>query len=224
MCLHLFSLKYNLKSSYKYEKKFNQLGIYFYRGSNIYDKNLLLTDYNFEKVLKSDITPKNIIINNDVWFHTKNYCHLIHAYFTKNNLFERVWNHNRYKDRYNTNNDLFIHLRLGDVADKTQHLLTYYSNLIDNIKFNKGYISSDSINHSLCQTLINKYKLSIINKSEVETIMFGSTCKYISLSGGTFSWLIGFLACETSNVFYPKLKEIWYGDIFSFSNWSYQTF
>jgi hypothetical protein len=66
MCLHLFSLKFNLKSSYKYEKEFNKLGIFFFKGEYIYNENLLLTDYNFENVIKSDITLKNVIITNNV--------------------------------------------------------------------------------------------------------------------------------------------------------------
>lgn len=221
MCLHFFSIKFNLKSSYKYEKQFNQLGIYFYKGSNIYNKSVLLTDINFENLLKSDISPKNIIINNRVWFHKSNFCKLIHRYFIKHKLFKKVQKHNKYKERYSKNNNLFIHVRLGDVSEKTKHLLDYYSNTIKSTQFDKGYISSDSINHELCQTLITKYKLEIIDKSEVETIMFGSTCKHIILSGGTFSWLIGFLAENKSNIIYPKIKETWYGeDIFSFSNWS----
>jgi len=222
MCLHLFSLKYDLKSSYKYEKEFNELGINFNKGSKIYSKNLLLTDYNFTNLLESDVSPKNIIINNNVWFHTKKFCEIIQNYFLKNNLFETVKNNNKYKTRYNNNNDLFIHVRLGDVANKTNDLLNYFKNTIELTKFKNGYISSDSINHELCKNLIKQYKLQIINKSEVETIMFGSTCKNIILSGGTFSWLIGFLAEEKSIVYYPEIKEKWFGDIFSFSNWEKQ--
>ena len=59
-----------------------------------------------------------------------------------------------------------------------------------------------------------------INSSEVETIMFGSTCNNIILSGGTFSWLIGFLAVKSEKIFYPEIKEKWFGDIFSFTNWN----
>ena len=90
---------------------------------------------------------------------------------------------------------------------------------IKSLKFNQGYISSDNINHELCKKLINEFNLLIINRSEAETIMFGSTCNNIILSGGTFSWLIGFFALNSENIHYPDLKDKWYGDIFSFSNW-----
>lgn len=220
MCLHFFSKKYDLKCSYKFEKEFNKLGIYFNKGNNIYKKNILLTDFNFENILESDIPPRNIIINNNVWFHTNRFCKIMNEYFERNNLFENVRKNNLYHYKYDNNNDLFIHVRLGDVAEKTIVLENYYTRTIDSLKFNRGFITSDNINHDLCKRLIKKYKLTIFDRSEVETIMFGSTCKNIILCGGTFSWLIGFLAMSSSTVFYPELKEKWYGDIFSFKNWN----
>jgi len=220
MCLHFFSQKFDLKCSYKYEKDFNKLGIYFNKGNIIYKENILLTESNFENIIESEISPRNIIINNNVWFHTNRFCKMIQSYFETNNLFNNIWNANLYSYKYNDNNDLFIHVRLGDVTEKTISLENYYINTINSLKFNRGFIASDDINHNFCKQLIKKYKLTIFDRSEVETIMFGSVCKNIILCGGTFSWLIGFLAMSTSNIFYPELKEKWYGDIFSFKNWN----
>ena len=220
MCLHIFSQKFNLKSSYKYEDQFKELGIEFYKGSKIYKKNLLLTDFNFENLLESNMMSKNIIINNNVWFHTNRFCKMLDKYFRDNHLFEKIRERNCYKDRYHNNNSLFIHLRLGDVEDKTAELTSYLENTIKSLNFEKGYIASDDINHPTCKFLINKYNLWPVNKDEVKTIMFGITCKHIILSGGTFSWLIGFLATtEPKNIYYPELKNKWFGDIFSFKNW-----
>jgi hypothetical protein len=220
MCLHFFSIKYNLKCNYKHEKQFNKLGIYFNKGQLTYNRNLLLTDYNFENLLESDISPKNIIIDNNVWFHTKRFCTIINKYFIDNKLFDKILDSNYYKMRYNKNNDLFIHVRLGDVESKTLCLYNYYKITIQSTNYKKGYISSDNINHPMCQKLIKKFNLEIINKNETETIMFASTCNNIILTGGTFSWLIGFLASKSKNIYYPQIKEKWFGDIFSFSNWT----
>jgi len=220
MCLHLFSLKFNIKSTYKYEKEFNELGINFFKeGKHVHKKNLLLTDYNFENLLESNILSKNVIINNNVWFHTSRFCKIIKKNFIENNVYKKIMAKNYYRDRYNNNDDLFLHIRLGDVENITKELLKYFDNTITRLKFNKGYIASDNINHEICLYLCNKYKLNVINENEVKTIMFGSTCKNIILTGGTFSWLIGFFSMKSSNVFYPELKDRWYGDIFSFSNW-----
>jgi hypothetical protein len=49
--------------------------------------------------------------------------------------------------------------------------------------------------------------------------MFASTCNHIVLSGGTFSWLIGFLAFFSKSIYYPRIKNKWYGDIFIFPHW-----
>jgi len=220
MCLHLFSQKFDLKSNYKYEKKFNKLGIHFNKGNKIYKKNILLTELNFENVLESDISPRNIIIDNNVWFHTNRFCKIIQSYFETNNLFINIWNNNLYRYKYDNNSDLFIHVRLGDVTDKTILLENYYTKTINSLKFNRGFIASDNINHDFCKKLITKYKLTVFDKPEIETIMFGSVCKNIILCGGTFSWLIGFIARSSSNIFYPELKQKWYGDIFSFKNWN----
>jgi len=220
ICLHMLSQKFDLKCSYKFEKYFNKLGIYFNKGNKIYKKNILLTDFNFENIIESDISPRNIIINNNVWFHTNRFCKMINEYFERNNLFINIRKNNLYRYKYNNNNDLFIHVRLGDVADKTSILEKYYVNIIDSLIFNRGFIASDTINHPLCNKLIQKYKLTVFDRSEVETIMFGSACKNIVLSGGTFSWLIGFLAMSNSKIFYPEIQEKWYGDIFSFNNWN----
>jgi hypothetical protein len=49
--------------------------------------------------------------------------------------------------------------------------------------------------------------------------MFGSTAKNIILSGGTFSWLIGFLGFY-SKILYPNFRCQWFGNIFIFDDWT----
>ena len=59
----------------------------------------------------------------------------------------------------------------------------------------------------------------MVDYDEAKTIMFGSTCDKLILSGGTFSWLIGFLAFFSKNIYYIEFEKKWYGEIFSFSKW-----
>jgi hypothetical protein len=53
-------------------------------------------------------------------------------------------------------------------------------------------------------------------------IEYKFTYNNIILSGGTFSWLIGFLTEPNSNIYYPEIpfENTWYGDIFIFNNWN----
>ena len=64
-----------------------------------------------------------------------------------------------------------------------------------------------------------KYNLTVFNSGEVETIQFGSSCKHIVLSSGTFLWFIGVFSLD-STIYYPKIKKIWHGDIFIFPEWN----
>ena len=179
--------------NYKYFDKFNELGIELYVGNKTYDTSLLVTEKNFLSLLLNNdiiIKPSNIIIHNDIWFQKKEYCLYLQEYFNNTIYKNKIILNNIFKERYNNNNDLFIHFRLGDVESNTTKLFEHYDDLLNNIRFENGYISSDSINSKYCEYFIKKYNLSIINYDEIKTIMFGSTCNNIVLSGGTFSWFI----------------------------------
>ena len=129
---------------------------------------------------------------------------------------------NQFKERYNTNNDLYIHVRLSD-ATRWNPGITYYTNAIKNINFDKLYISTDDVNHNIIIKLQELYPSSLLVKgNEITTIQFGSTCKHIILSHGSFSAIIGYLSFF-SNIYYPEyeLDKMWYGDMFSIDsdNW-----
>jgi len=217
--LSFMSKKYNLKCYYKHEKIFNSLGIYFHKGKQMYDTNCLITDNNFLYILKNkDLEPCNLILKN-AWFQTKEYCLILKSYFEREKIRNLIMNKNMFQSRYKNNNDLFIHLRLGDVTDITETKQYYYEYLLETIKYDKGFISTDSPNNPFFKQLVSKYKLDVIDYDITETIMFGSTCNNIILSGGTFSWLIAFLAFYSEYIYYTEFKNQWYGDIFSFTNW-----
>ena len=222
MFLHFYSKKVDLLCNYKYFDKFSELGIELNIGTKIYDINLLVTEINFvllfskinDKNNTNIIRPSNIIIHNDIWFQNKEFCSYLQDYFNNQIYKNKIIQKNFFKERYNNNNDLFIHLRLGDVESNTIKLFEYYDNLLSSMYFENGYISSDSIKSKFCAYFIKKYNLNIINYDEIQTIMFGSTCNNIILSGGTFSWLIGFFAFYSENIYYPLYEKPWFGNIF----------
>lgn len=220
MFLHFMSIRYDLKCYYKHSQIFNALGIYFNKGNKIYKTTCLITDNNFMYVLKHDFSLRsNLIIMDNVWFQKKEFCNILKVYFERDKNQNKIIDKNIYRYRYNNNNDLFVHIRLGDVSEITKQNTNYYDRLLSDLIYENGYISSDSINDPFCVELIQKYDLTIVDWDEVNTIMFASTCNYIILSGGTFSWLIGFLAFYSEKIYYPDIDNKWYGDIFSFTNW-----
>lgn len=221
MVLHFIALKFNLKCSYKYVNKFNDLGIYLYSGEKVYETSLSLNEDNYMDIIQTGSEEKyNIIINNENWFQTRYLVDYLKTYFNIPYYKNKIINNNFFKKRYNNNSDVFMHIRLGDVENRIPNIEEYYETVLDKLEFINGYVSSDDINHQICQKLIKKYNLIEINKSEVDTIMFATTCKYVILSGGTFSWLIGFFAFFSEEIYYPYIQNRWYGDIFNFSNWT----
>jgi hypothetical protein len=221
MACHFLSSKYNLNFEYKYYHLFKKLGIILFIGNQKYNDNLLLTDDNFYELITEPSEGKNVVLNYDLTCHNKNFCFYLKKYFKIEQIRNKIIQSNIFNIRYNNNNDVFIHVRLGDIRLLRKHnLFDYYSETLKKISYEKIYISSDEIDNSICQQLIHKYNMTIINKDEVETIMFASTCKYLILSGGSFSWLIGFMGFFSKEIYYPCNKNTWYGDIFVFNKWN----
>lgn len=126
---------------------------------------------------------------------------------------------NPYKTRYLANNDLFVHVRLTD-AEQWSPGIEYYVNMIDSIPFDNLFVASDDPPHDFVKSLLLRYatRSNIILLDEVATIQFASTCKNVVLSHGTFSSVIGYLS-YFSTVYYPEMKHISHGDIFSIPHW-----
>jgi len=220
MVMHFISKNYNLKTTYKYHDKFINLGIDFYIGNNTYEESTYLTELNYFDLITKNDNFTNIIVTNNSWFQNYEFCLFLEIYFNQENIKNKIIQKNKFSDRYNNNNDLFVHVRLNDIEElSNNNSFEYYDSIIKKYNFDNGYISSDNLNNSICYNLMKKYSLKIINLNEEETIMFGSTCNNIVLSGGTFSWLIGFLAFYSKNINYPNNNKKWYGDIFIYKNW-----
>jgi len=220
MVLHLISKNYNLKTTYKYYDKFSNLGIDFFIGSNTYQENTYLTEINYFDLIYKKNNFTNIIVTNNTWFQNYEFCLFLEVYFNKKEVKSKIMKKNKFIDRYKNNIDLFIHVRLDDIEELGSHNgFEYYDSVISKYSFDNGFISSDNLNSSICYNLIQKYSLKVINMTEEDTIMFGSTCNNIILSGGTFSWLIGFFAFYSKNINYPINNKKWYGDIFVYKNW-----
>jgi hypothetical protein len=225
----------NLSMAYSYEDKFNRLGIFFYKGGeNTYEQTILTSNDNnfFDQILLNQKFYEKYVKGKNLFYSTNNFRPFgdIFAYWqTKvtskfikasvKNQQVRIIDYNPYKDKYQNNNSVFIHVRLGDLIEILHSSYEYYDKALGLITFDKGYISSDSIENDTCQKLIQKYGLEIYDGDEVSIIQFASTFKYLVLSSGTFSWMIGVFGFF-SEIYYPKIKAIWHGDIFDNTEWN----
>ena len=219
LAVSLVAKKHNLKVQYCNKDLINKLGIELFSGSNSYNCIQHLTDDNYFTIYNIDEINYNL--NSDTnFFQTKRITNFLHNYLHKNEIKSKIIDNNPFKTRYTKNNDLFIHIRLTDVAHHNPGI-TYYVNAIKNIFFDNLYISTDDTNHNMIKTLLTLYPSSqLIKFDEINTFQFASTCKHIILSHGSFSAVIGYLSFF-SNIYYPEyeLNKIWYGDMFSIDNW-----
>lgn len=166
----------------------------------------------------------NTNIHTNACFQTKECTRKLYAHVRTEAVQKSIMDANPFHNRYGSNQDLFIHIRLGDVIQYNPGL-AYYLKAIAAVSFEKIYIASDSPFHSIVQEICKTYPAaSIVNYDPVQTIQFGSTCKNIILSHGTFSAVIGYLGFQ-STVYYPPFVEGkgWHGDCFSIEGWNQVT-
>ena len=237
MCVSMIAEKHNLFVKYSNYNKCSLLGINLFIGKNTYSNTIDLTDDNFFILLEMQSSDKssnqyissNINPNNN-YFQTKAITNYLYTYLQCENIKYNIMKVNPFSNLYNTkykvsNNNCCIHIRLTDV-EKHNPGIEYYMKALSLLSFDKIYIASDDINNHIITDIVSRYpKTEILNYCEIKTIQFCSTCKYIILSHGSFSAVIGYLAFY-SNIYYPEYKEghIWYGDMFSIPHWNMITY
>jgi hypothetical protein len=203
----ILSKKFDMKAEYLHEKELSLLNPKFHTGKRIYEEQVEVTNANLFEILEKKEIHHGLLLTG--LFQLKpfilNYKKEILDCFDLQNNGEH-------------SEDLFVHVRLGDTINKNPGL-DYYIKAIEQINYQRGYISSDSFSHEIVASLIDRFNLIPYDKSRINTINFGKNFKNIVLSSGTFSWWIGFLS-QAHNVFYPTGGPIWCGDIFVFDEWS----
>ena len=223
IALSLLAKKYNLKTKYAYEDVLkNRLGLILYSGNNTYNNCINVNNNNYLHILFSQddkFINKNFNLNND-YFQSEEITNIIMNYLRDNKQKVSLISKNKYNNLYKNNNNLFIHIRLGD-AKKYNVGLHYYLNAIKNIKYNNIYIASDSLNDELIKNIQKIYQnITLIKMDPIATIQFGCICKNIILSHGTFSAIIGYLSFD-SNIYYPEVMPISWCPIGLFTNKSF---
>jgi hypothetical protein len=220
LVVSLIAEKHDLYVNYSSYDLINELGIELFVGNYIYLNEIILTDENFFSIYETEFLHSNLNPNKN-YFQTKEITNYIYNHIRSDKIKNNIINKNPFRERYNMNNDLFIHIRLTDVAYLNPGI-NYYLYAMSKIDFDNIYISTDERHHFIVQTIISEYPNAIlIDYDVIQTMQFASTCKNIILSHGSYSAIIGYLSFY-STVNYPEYdfdKLIWYGDMFSIDGW-----
>jgi len=220
IAVSLIAEKHDLMVSYSSNTIIHDLGIHLYIGKKIFDNTVILNEENYFQIYNNDSLHSNLDANAN-YFQTKDITRFLYTYLHTEKVRNNIMEKNPFKDRYNANNDVHIHIRLGDVVGYNPGL-GYYLTTLAHIPFDTLYISSDTPGHSIIHKIVEAYpKTNVLHYDEKNTIQFASTCKYNILSHGSFSAVIGYLA-YFSTIYYPAYiqDKMWYGDMFSIDGWN----
>lgn len=217
LALSLIAEKNNLKVNYHNRALIESLGIPLFSGDLEYAETQELNDLNYFSTYNESVTHN--LDPNKAYFQTKEITNFLLKHIRA--LRPIITEKNPFRERYENNNDLFVHVRLGD-AHQHNPGVNYYLGTIRAIQFDNLYISTDERGHSIIQTLLQQFPgAQLFERDEITTFHFASTCKHIVLSHGSFSAIIGYLSFF-SNVYYPEYEKdkMWYGDMFSIEGWT----
>ena len=205
--ISILSKKFDFKvENYINEEDFKKIGLNLYNGNRVNTNLIKYQDLDLNNLLLFNSIDNGILY--DGTFQVKEF---VISYK------QEILNHFNLKYDYENNNDLFIHIRLGDVSNLNVGI-EYYKSAINSITFNKGYISSDTLTHHIVQELIKEYNLILYDNNPLDTINFGKNFNNLILSTGTFSWWIGLLS-KAKNIIFPLDGPKWHGDIFVYEDW-----
>lgn len=218
LAVSLIAKKHNLKVNYFNKDLISKLGIHLFDGINVHKRCIPLNDANYFDIHNCDELNNNLEPNAS-FFQTKEIIKVLHDHLHTDAVQSQIIEKNPFKHRYNANNDLFVHVRLADAA-RWNPGIDYYLNAIKHTLHDRMYISTDDANHPIVQKLLTLPNSTLTNHDEITTMQFGSTCKHIVLSHGSFSAVIGYIS-YFSTIHYPKydVTKMWYGDMFSIDNW-----
>lgn len=208
IAVSLIAEKHDLMVEYSYREIMPALGLRLFSGTRSHPYTVQLTEDNYFQLLEGETLQCNLDPNWN-YFQKADTIRLIRSFL--HDAKESIMGNNPFAARYATNNDAFVHVRLTDTKNSNPGLV-YYLKALSASTFNTLYIATDDFDDDVIKGLIDAYpSAELLRKSEVETIQFGSTCKHVILSHGSFSAMIGLLS-YFSDVVYPqhRVGHIWY--------------
>jgi hypothetical protein len=187
----LLAEKFNLYIDYEHGDAVKELFPLFV-GTQKHITAVIVTDENYLDIYNKDSIDYNLTFRD--YFQSKKVTNVTHRYI-----------HSKMKGKRDKNNNCFIHVRLGDVAQWNPGV-SYYQNVLSTLDVDNVYLSTDSIDHPIAQTLLHLPKVKLYDASPKDTILFACTNRYVILSHGTFSGMIAYLALHAT-VYFIKESE-----------------
>ena len=146
-----FAEKFDLSVTYSSHAEISSLGIKLFVGNTVHTNWINLTDDTCHEMYARDTLDANLNPN-ESFFQTRECSRWIYDLLRSDPMKTSIVSANPFKSRYDTNNDLFVHIRLGDMEHNNPGI-DYYRTAISSISFDKLYLASDSPDHWFIQEL-----------------------------------------------------------------------
>ena len=217
LALHCIAQHNNLQTVYSYAEEMKRLGLDLFCGTRRYRRRHVCSEADALAFSMCRTTIAKNINLQYVYCQSPEFADKLYEMLRSEPFCSAIRAANPHAARYGTNTSVFVHVRLGDMSSLNPGY-EYYASCLKALRFEDGYIASDSPEDPLCQRLIAEFGLKPYVGDEVDTLQFGSTCAHCVLSNGTFSWMLGVLGTHTT-VYYPRPRRQWHGDIFKMPGW-----
>lgn len=185
------------------------------QGGRSIDEIMEVNDENILEILSQEKIDKGIHLS---------------GYFQSKQIFQNEQIVSFYKNsliphKIENTADLFIHVRLGDIADKFNLPYEYYEDQISKIDYKDCFLATDSAHHPIIKNIQKKFKnIQLFNEKSPSFVMrYGANCNKLILSAGSFSFCMGFfnrgvpnVYCIDNDVMKNKLNvQQWNSEVFS---------
>jgi hypothetical protein len=217
IAVSLIAERFDLAVAYAWDDEMRALGIPLFRtGNATYEETKIINEKNYADVLDGDDPKSRLVIPRDAYFQNAEASERIFAWLRSEDVKKHIVDANPHRHRYGTNNDCFVHVRLGDVA-RLNPGSAYYIDAISRVPSVEDiYLATDSPEHAVVHEIVTAYpRVVVLSLQEIPTIQFGGTCRYLVLSQGTFSAVTAYTAFSAETIVWPRVKQEWHGDIFS---------
>tara|TARA_Y100000389_G_scaffold153040_1_gene153173 strand:- start:15476 stop:20974 length:5499 start_codon:yes stop_codon:yes gene_type:complete len=192
--INIIAKKHNLLVDYDHYDIISNIGIKLFIGEKYYLDRKVIHENNYFDIYNESILNYSIQTPRWGFFQKSEFSKLTFEYLNTVESRENFIENNPHKDRYKNNNDCFIHIRLGDL-EKWNPGFNYFDSILSKLDLTNIYIATDNNNHSIIKQLKIKYpNIELLDNDLKNIIQFGSTCKHVIITQGTFSAIIGYLS------------------------------
>ena len=186
----LLAEKYDLYIEYEHGDDVRPLFPLFV-GKRHHPTTITVTDDNYLDLYNKEIIDTNLSFHD--YFQSRDVTSLTHLYVKSKLRFT-----------YPKNKEAFLHVRLGDVAQWNPGA-DHYLGILATLQVDRVYLATDTPNHPIIKQLL-QHNIQLYHGSPIDTILFGASKRYVILSHGTFSGMIGYVAFD-STVYFIKESE-----------------